>query len=240
MSLKILNEGFNKRYIKESSLQEKELSSVKGSASNSLVNWWNGYDSYGKSVKEIYNDLQNAIPEDKKTEPKVKKLLMRVMQSRKPEAAMMAIGNFVLAGEDQRSIPSKKYYESYRRIYERLDNAAEDSIQQDLYDAFEKVLGQSPGSVKLVVDNDSAGSTFQVWIRDPDASKLDDKSMYQVRRYLNRSLDPMKVELYNIDSKSMRGGIVLFMSFRDTSGGDNLGGLYHESYRRNIRKSIKK
>ena len=50
----------------------------------------------------------------------------------------------------------------------------------------------------------------------------------------------MKVELYNIDSKSMRGGIVLFMSFRDTSGGDNLGGLYHESYRRNIRKSIKK
>lgn len=115
MSVKILNEGQNTRHFLKSRLQEKELSSVRGSASNSLVNWWNGYDSYGKSVKEIYNDLQNAIPEDKKNEPKVKKLLMRVMQSRKPEAAMMAIGNFVLAGEDQRSIPSKRYYESVRK-----------------------------------------------------------------------------------------------------------------------------
>lgn len=110
MNIKILNEGFDKKY-----LMEKELSSIEGTASNSLVNWWNGYDPYGKSVKEIYNDLLNAIPEDRKKEPKVKRLLMRVMQSKRPDSAMMVIANFVLAGDDQKVKSPERQYESLKR-----------------------------------------------------------------------------------------------------------------------------
>ena len=85
-------------------LSEKELSQVEGSASNAVVKWWKDYDFSNKSVNEIKKDLMNIIPENRKNEPKVKELIRNIEKAKTNQKAAIAIGNFVLKGDNQGTV----------------------------------------------------------------------------------------------------------------------------------------
>ena len=97
MSLQIINEGFKKRYMNEATT---ELSTVDDSVSSAIANWWSDYDFFEKPVKQIYSDLVAIIPENRKNEPKVKRLLTNIQRCRDYTSAASAIQEFVLKGEN--------------------------------------------------------------------------------------------------------------------------------------------
>lgn len=84
------------------------LSEVEGSASNAIVKWWNSYDWSSKSPKQVFEDIVQIIPEDKKNEPKVKDLLRKLMNARFIENSAIIIGNFVLSGDHESTLTGFK------------------------------------------------------------------------------------------------------------------------------------
>lgn len=84
------------------------MSEIEGSASNSIVNWWSNYDFETSTSKQIYNDLIEIIPENKRTEPKVINLFKNLQRARDNSQAAIAIGNFILSGDNQGIVAGTK------------------------------------------------------------------------------------------------------------------------------------
>ena len=84
--------------VKETKKKKKiNMSEVEGSASNSIVKWWSTYNFEDASPKQIYDDLMNVIPDDRKDEPKVKNLFRNLANARDNKYAVNAIANFILS-----------------------------------------------------------------------------------------------------------------------------------------------
>ena len=84
------------------------MSEVEGTASNAIVNWWSNYNFFDSSPNQIYNDICNIIPENRRTEPKVVDLLKKLSKSKNSEMSSVIIGNFVLRGDNESIIHGTK------------------------------------------------------------------------------------------------------------------------------------
>jgi hypothetical protein len=85
---------------KKKSTRGVNMSEVEGSASNSIVKWWSTYKFEDMSPEQIYTDVKNVIPDDRLDEPKVKNLFRTLSNAKDNTQAAIAIGNFILSGDN--------------------------------------------------------------------------------------------------------------------------------------------
>lgn len=87
--------------MKNTEKKEKiNLSEVEGSVSNIIINWWNDYDFSNKTPQQVHEDVYKLIPEDRIEEPKVQQLMKSLKYAKNSEQSAIAIGNFVLRGDN--------------------------------------------------------------------------------------------------------------------------------------------
>jgi len=77
------------------------MSEVEGSASHAIINWWNTYNFFDSSPKQIYDDVIGILPEDRINEPKVQNFLKNLLKARNGQQSSVIIGNFILSGDNE-------------------------------------------------------------------------------------------------------------------------------------------
>lgn len=86
--------------MNKDNIEIKNLSEEEGSVQNAIVNWWQTYDFFEKSSEQIYNDLIQIIPKEKKEDSQVKRLLGSILRSKDYTIAASIIQEFVLRGDN--------------------------------------------------------------------------------------------------------------------------------------------
>lgn len=99
--------------IKNEALKESRLSDEEGTASNAMSKVMNQLDQC-TSAKDVYDLVNKVVPEDKKKEPKVKKLLLNLSKCNDLVRAQTAVTNFILKGDGlgsiEKQVRGKKEY----------------------------------------------------------------------------------------------------------------------------------